>query len=256
MNRRLASDQITESDPKFPKRLFPSQTQCPNCYLPGIRNIDELSDHESPWNSKECLLFLSSYYSRYQIVPIDQTQIVINNPNEQDRHQVDEPHIPDANVDHKLDEIEREDQEEEEELKKGEEKNNQLPNAPDGRFQPAAIARDKPNLGLEAIDNEMARGHGANKSDSALALMFILVCFASFGIIYIYFTCLRRAGGKSKKHIIWLDRICARPQPLILLFVSLFLFLVVFISLFTNFQLSSVLFSILGFHVKFQLIFS
>lgn len=254
MNRRLANDQITESDPKFPKRLFPSQTQCPNCYLPGIRNIDELSDHESPWNTKECLLFLSSYYSRYQIVPIDQTQIVNNNPNEQDRHQVDEPHIPDAVVD-KLDE--GFDEKENEGLKKGgEEKNNQLPNVPDGRFHPAAAGRDKPNLGLEAIDNEMDRGSGANKSDSTLALMFILVCFASFGIIYIYFTYLRRAGGKSKKHIIWLDRRCSRPQPLILLFFSLFLFLVVFLSLFANFQLSNFLFSILGFHVKFQLIIS
>jgi hypothetical protein len=71
VNRRLEHDQIIENDPKFPKRQFPSQEQCPNCYLPAVKNADELADHEAPWNTRECLLFLTSYYSRYQIVPID-----------------------------------------------------------------------------------------------------------------------------------------------------------------------------------------
>lgn len=168
MNRRLANDQITESDPKFPKRQFPSQSQCPNCYLPGIRNIDQLSDHESPWNMRECLLFLTSYYSRYQIVPIDQPNTQKLDKNEPEEVlQVDEPRLPDPVVE-----------------------------KADANPAPVRLlGRD----GVEKINDE------ENGSPISLTFMFFLAAFATFGVIFIYFNYFKRIGGKSKKHIIWLD---------------------------------------------------
>lgn len=67
VNNRLAKDQLSQHDPAFPKIIFPSQKQCPKCYLPSVKNIDELADHESPWVKNEILLFLTSFYSKFQI---------------------------------------------------------------------------------------------------------------------------------------------------------------------------------------------
>lgn len=176
----MANDQITESDPKFPKRLFPSQTQCPNCYLPSVKNIDELSDHESPWNNKECLLFLSSYYSRYQIVSIEQADVKVDNkkPTNEERRQVDEPHLPPEPI-----------------VDAGKENERVNVHAADRRI--GLGSQINPNLGLEPIDNEKS-----SSSISNFSLIFVLSAFAIFGIVYIYFTYLRSAGVKAKKHII------------------------------------------------------
>lgn len=70
MNKRLAKESITGNDPAFPKVLFPTQKQCPKCYLPSVRHLDNLADHESPFQVKELLLFLSTYFSKYHIEPI------------------------------------------------------------------------------------------------------------------------------------------------------------------------------------------
>lgn len=64
VNKRLKTDIST--DPLHPKQLFPSKSQCPKCYLPNI-NVENLADHESPWITNEVLLFLTSFYSKYQI---------------------------------------------------------------------------------------------------------------------------------------------------------------------------------------------
>lgn len=182
MNRRLANDQITESDPKFPKRLFPSQAQCPNCYLPSVRNIDELSEHESPWNTRECLLFLTSYYSRVQIVPIDEATPVNSLPDSQVNvhREVDEPHVPDAIVD------------------RAPAENNENGGRPiAGRFMGVNHAL----LGDQQVNPDSSLPIHA---DMSLTIMFFLAAFASFGVVYIYLNYFRRINGKAKKHIIWL----------------------------------------------------
>jgi hypothetical protein len=64
VNKRLKNDE--SSDPLHPKSLFPSKVQCPKCYLPNV-DVDKLADHESPWIKNEVLLFITSFYSKYQI---------------------------------------------------------------------------------------------------------------------------------------------------------------------------------------------
>lgn len=64
VNKRLANDEST--DPIHPKIQFPSQQQCPKCYLADV-DVKNLKEHESPWVINEVLLFLSSFYSKYQI---------------------------------------------------------------------------------------------------------------------------------------------------------------------------------------------
>lgn len=68
----MANDQLTETDPKFPKTPFPSEQQCPKCYLPNSSK-KKLADHESLWAISEITLFLCAYYSKFQISGIIET---------------------------------------------------------------------------------------------------------------------------------------------------------------------------------------
>lgn len=73
VNKRLAIEDT--NDPLHPKILFPSKSQCPKCYLANVENIQDLKDHESPWITNEVLLFLTSFYSKYQIEGIRDLEI-------------------------------------------------------------------------------------------------------------------------------------------------------------------------------------
>jgi hypothetical protein len=128
-----------------------------------VKSIDELANHESPWNTLECLLFLTSYYSRLQIVPIEGI----------DEKQPDvlvgiEPQAPDAAV-----------------------------------IEPAPVAdkavRDLRNK--EMLEREILADKEIQDTNTQLSIMLGLAAFATFGIVYIYFNYFRRKG-KAKKHII------------------------------------------------------
>jgi hypothetical protein len=66
VNKRLSKNTETQ-DPMHPKVLFPTLKQCPKCYLTGQNGLGQLQDHESHWVLNEAILFVASFYSRFQI---------------------------------------------------------------------------------------------------------------------------------------------------------------------------------------------
>lgn len=166
MNKRLANDQITEQDPKFPKEQFPTRTQCPKCYLATVKNVEDLAEHESPWNMKEILLFLTSYFSKYRIEAVD--AVVIEKPVNKI-----EPQVPDVVVDNEGVKVPRNERE--------------------------ALEIEEERL-VKMRSKITEQGIG----DIKLFSMLIFVAFLVFGLMFIYFNFNRRKFFKTKKHIIWL----------------------------------------------------
>jgi hypothetical protein len=78
VNKRLARESISGNDPVYPKELFPTVKQCPKCYVTTTSKIEDFAEHESPFKTKETLLFLSSFYSKYHIEPIKSNRNLLN----------------------------------------------------------------------------------------------------------------------------------------------------------------------------------
>jgi hypothetical protein len=192
----LANDELTEKDPQHPKVLFPTPKQCPKCYLSLAKNINDLAEHESPWNINEVLLFLTSFYSKYQIEGVDELDgknvAVAANAEKQ---QVQPPSVIDQ-PDHKP----------------------PPPSPPPKQMEQLAppkqmeqLAPQKPNdekkrdnHHIERFDIDQPDGGTApahKSSDYKLMFIFFVLALASFAGMYVYFNYVKRKG-KLKKHII------------------------------------------------------
>ena len=164
----MARDEITEQDPSHPKILFPTKKQCPKCYISTVKHTGDLAEHESPWIQNEALLFLTSFYSKYQIIKIQ-----------------DAPPAKELNPANVPVGLKREDK-----LvidKETEKKIKEMQN-----FEKIQI-------------EELGRTSGASaqsKSDLKMSLYFFVIAITVFGLMFLYFNYVKKNKQKLKKHII------------------------------------------------------
>lgn len=76
MNRRLANEKDNDQDPKFPKVLFPTKTQCPKCRVESPETSNDDNANKATWNLREVQNYLNKYYSRSNLVPIEKNPTV------------------------------------------------------------------------------------------------------------------------------------------------------------------------------------
>lgn len=169
----MAKDQITEQDPKHPKLQFPSAQQCPKCYLESVKG-KALAEHESPWSTNDVLLFLSSFYSKYQIDGIDELNSrLAKKPTEAEAAPADaeKPAVVSR----------KEEEEAAKEKRRG------------------SVEADE--RVLDKLENDWLQVSAQKTSDLKLGFVMVIFVLASFGFLFIYFGFFRRKQ-KLKKHII------------------------------------------------------
>lgn len=130
-------------------------------------------------------MFLTTYYARYQIVPIDDSG---------QQAQIEEPPKVPAQANDDTDDVD-------EALKQVDE-----PKVPNAVVNRMPLRLQPEQLRHQDLEQILEGGGGSlqKMNDFKLSIMLIFGAFASFGVLYIYFNYFRRMGGKSKKHIIWL----------------------------------------------------
>jgi hypothetical protein len=182
VNKRLAITS-THNDPQHPKILFPTKKQCPACYLPGI-NAETLSEHESPFQIKEVLLFLTSFYSKYHIEPIKSDKSRNSKPDNKNLEAAGrvKPNEPDVLID------------------QGNSNNSDKNNDQINKI----LENRRRNLDLLLIEENYSQNQGEKRktSDLKLGIYFILFVIGSFGFLHIYVRYVRPMKGKEKKHIV------------------------------------------------------
>ena len=208
MNKRLARDAVAGNDPAAPKILFPSAKQCPKCYLPTVQNtnLENLAEHESPFQDKEVLLFLSSFYSKYHIQPI-QTQsnkkanLNDNNNNNNDLKESTDaggkrimlPDQPDAVIDNpsNIINVNMDDEAYDEARLKSQDKLNKI------------LEDRRRNLDMLLIEqNYNPNSQNTIRSDVKLGLYAVGLVVLVFVLLYFYFAQVRQNKTKLKKHIV------------------------------------------------------
>ena len=174
----MAKDQITEQDPKHPKIQFPSFQQCPKCYLETAKD-KVLAEHESPWSVNDVVIFISSFYSKYQIDGIEELN---NKLAKKPAPPVQVPAPPVAKDD------------------------------PVGKKSETVIdLKEKKRDGggkleadekiLDKLENDWLQVSAQKTSDLKLGFVMVIFVLASFGFLFIYFGFFKRKS-KLKKHII------------------------------------------------------
>jgi hypothetical protein len=193
VNRRLANDQITEQDPQHPKVLFPTQKQCPKCYISLAKNINDLAEHESPWNINEVLLFLTSFYSKYQIEGVDELDgknaviaaASVGNEKQQQQIQEGSKSQPPSVID-RPDNV----------------NNVEAPSKASSPKQKADKHIERYEIEQPQEASSSSSSLSAQKSsDYRLMFFLFLLALATFAFMYVYFNYIKRKG-KLKKHII------------------------------------------------------
>lgn len=165
MNHRLAKEN-GEHDPLFPKVQFPTQEQCPKCYLNKTNSLDiENNSSSLTTNPEEILKFLISFYSKEKI---------------QGTIELDEEARSDMN--RKLNE--------EKVLKSLEKREDYL---------------SRKKLGIDDLDlihNDNLKNYSNQKSsDIKLSTMLVFFVIVVFGSMYVYFNFIKKKS-KQKAHII------------------------------------------------------
>lgn len=145
--------------------------------MPSVGNIEELADHESPWEINEVLLFLTSYYSKYNIEPIKESSLEINN---------------NKNNNNSLNDLENN-----AEFKVADD---DIPVGDLNNANSNLLKRDSLNLNLADKQHKPIYTE-QNRSDIKLSFGLIAIAISVFGCLFIYFNYFK-PKTKLKKHII------------------------------------------------------